>query len=65
MAPQVLQFIDSARGILGKNFGSVLIGQVVPALDRIIHVPFPGVWFFVAQSGGNSSWAAPEWERVG
>ena len=51
----VFQFVNGPRGISGQNFGGILVRKVIPPFDRIVHVPFPRIRFFVSQRGGDSA----------
>ena len=42
-------------GLLGQDLGGVLVDQVVAALDRVVHVPFPVVLFQVAQRRADAT----------
>ena len=51
----MLQFDDDARGLLGQNPHGVLVSQPVAALDGVVVVPMPIVFFLVAQTGCNAA----------
>ncbi len=52
--PHMLQLVDGPRSILGQNLGCILIGEIIGAFDRVVHVPFPGVWLFISQCRSDS-----------
>jgi hypothetical protein len=56
---QVFQLINGSRGILGENFDGVLITQIIATLDRVKHVPFPTILFFVAERRANATLSSP------
>ncbi len=55
----VLKLYDRLNDLLGEDLGGVLVGEVVPPLDRIKHVPLPVVLLHVAQSGPYPSLGRP------
>ncbi len=56
---QVLQLINSSRGIFSQNFDGILITQIVAALDRVKHVPFPIILLLVTQGSTNPPLCSP------
>ncbi len=46
--PEMFQLINGPGCVFCQDFYGVLIPQIVTALDRIKHVPFPAVFLFVA-----------------
>ena len=63
--PHLLQVQYGVDGLFGHHLGSVLVDQVVPALDGVEGVPLPVVLFDVGQGCAHAARAAPVWERVG
>ena len=55
----VLQFIDCLDGFARHDFGGILVDQVVAALDRVEHVPFPKVLLGIAQRCADASLGCP------
>ncbi len=51
----VLQLDDPLDGLLGQDLRRVLVGQVVAALDRVVHVPLPVVLLLVAQGRAHAT----------
>ena len=51
----VLEFVDGLDRFARQDLGRVLIHQVVAALDRVVHVPFPVVFFHVAERRGDAA----------
>jgi len=51
----MLQFVDGINRFAGEDLGRRLVYQVVATFDGIVHMPFPMVFFLVAQSGGDAS----------
>ena len=51
----VLELENGIDRFPGQHFGRVLIHQVVATLDGVEHVPFPVVFFSVAQSCADSA----------
>src|SRR5579884_2398557 len=51
----MLKLVDGVDGVAGKNLGCWLVYQVVAALDGIVHVPFPVIFFLVAKRGGDTA----------
>ena len=45
----VLQLQDRLDHLLGEDLGGILVGEVVPSLHRVEHVPLPVVLLHVAQ----------------
>ena len=55
----VLEAVDRLDRIAGEDLGGVLVGEVVAALDRVEHVPFPMVLFHIAERGANPALRRP------
>ncbi len=51
----MLQFVDGIDSVTRQDFGGGLINQVVAAFDGVVHVPFPVVFFRVAESSRHAS----------
>ena len=51
----MFQFVDGVDGLAGQNFRRRLIDEIVAALDGIVHVPFPMVFFLIAQGGRHAT----------
>ena len=51
----VLELVNRFDGFAAKDFDRVLVGQIVAALDRVKHVPFPVVFFEVAKRGADAA----------
>ena len=51
----MFQFIDGIDRFTCQDLSRGLIYQVVAALDGIVHMPLPVVFFHVAQRGRNAS----------
>src|SRR2546421_4054707 len=51
----MFQFVDGIDRFTCQDLGRGLIYQVVAALDGIVHMPLPVVFFHVAQRGRNTS----------
>src|SRR5579884_3542607 len=51
----MLEFVDGIDGVAGENLGCWLVYQVVAALDGIVHMPFPVIFFLVAERGGATA----------
>ncbi len=55
----VLELDDRVDRLARQDLGRVLIRQVVPALDRVEHVPFPVILFQVAERGADAALGRP------
>ncbi len=55
----VLELDDRLDRLAGEDLGGILVGQVVPALDRVEHVPFPVVFLEVAEGGADPALGGP------
>ncbi len=51
----VLELYHGLDRFTGQHLGGVLVDQVVPALDRVEHVPLPVVLLEVAESGADTA----------
>ena len=54
-AAHVLELKDVLGAFAGKDFGGVLVDEVVAALDGVEHVQVPGVLGGVAERGGDAA----------
>ncbi len=57
--PHVLQLVDGVYRLPAHDLHRVLVGQVIGALDRVEHVPFPLVLFQVAQGRADPPLGGP------
>ena len=55
----VLQLQDRLDHLLGEDLGGILVGEVVPSLHRVEHVPLPVVLLHVAQGRPYPSLGRP------
>ena len=46
----MLEVVNRLHRLAAQDLGSILIHQVITALDGVEHVPFPMVFFQVAES---------------
>ena len=51
----VLQLDDHINRLAAHNFNGVLVAQIVRPLDGVVGVPFPMVFFMVAQCGADTT----------
>jgi hypothetical protein len=51
----MLQFINNPGCIPDHNLDGILITEVITSLDRIEEVPFPTVFFLIAERGSDST----------
>src|SRR6266851_6394388 len=51
----MLQLVDGIDGVSSQDFRRGLIDQVVATLDGVVHMPFPVIFFHVAQRGRHAS----------
>ncbi len=51
----VLQLVDGIDGFACQNLRRRLIDQIVTTLDGIVHVPFPVIFFQVAERGCHTA----------
>ena len=51
----VLQFDHGIARFFGQHLGGILIDQIIAALHGVVHVPFPVVFFHVAQRCGHAT----------
>ena len=55
----VLQVVNGFDGLAAEDLRRVLVNEVVAALDRIEHVPFPVVFLQVAQRRSDAALGRP------
>ena len=51
----VLELVDGLHRLAAQDLHGVLVGEIVAALHRVKHVPFPVVLFHVAERGADAS----------
>ena len=51
----VLEVEDGVDGLLGENLGRILVDEVVAALDGVVGVPLPVVFFDVGEGSGHAA----------
>ena len=50
----MLKFINGPGGLPAEDFNGILISKVVPALDRVEHVMFPGVFINIPKGSRHT-----------
>ena len=53
--PSVFKVIDGLDGLVGHNFGGLLVHKIVAALDRVVGVPLGFVFLRITQSGADTA----------
>jgi hypothetical protein len=51
----VLQFINGPWRVFDQDFDSILVTKIVTSLYGIEEIPFPVIFFFIAERSGDSS----------
>src|SRR5579872_5298470 len=51
----MLKLIDSINGLAGQNLRRGLVNEVIAALDGVVHVPLPVVFFLIAERGSDAA----------
>src|SRR5258708_40166828 len=51
----MFQFVDGIDSFPRQDLCGGLVSEIITAFDRIIHMPFPVIFFLVAERGGHAS----------
>src|SRR5258707_2000716 len=51
----MFQFVDGIDSLPRQDLCGGLVYEIITAFDRVIHMPFPVIFFLVAERGGHAS----------